>query len=239
MRGWPAVLAFAREAVLSLLHSHRQGLVIMLVLAVAGASAWLLAAQSMRRVVDAGLWFESVTFDDSEVEADRLGGGVTAAEMTRIEAVAIEELRTAFAGFRIAVSANPGATFRVRVVQTLRHPVFPRSIPPAGESRGIWPLGGQGAVNFRLLASYAIAHAPPGTPRAEMIDAIGRGVGRAAVHELAHQILGSKDIHHGRDVRSYEFWTADRTEQYYGPMHWDVAWPLLLERLGPTASSSR
>ncbi|MGH9346020.1 MAG: hypothetical protein ACRD26_02030 [Vicinamibacterales bacterium] len=153
----------------------------MLVLLVAGASVWLLAAQSKRHVVNAGFWFEGVTFDDSEVEADRLGGGVTAAEMARIEAVAFSELRAAFAGVRIAFSTSRAATYRVRVVQTLRHPTFPRSIPPAGESRGIWPLGGQGAVNFRLLASYAVAHAPSGTPRAEIIDAIGRGVGRARV----------------------------------------------------------
>jgi hypothetical protein len=98
-------------------------------------------------------------------------------------------------------------------VQTLRDPRFPCGIPPAGESRGIWPLGGTGAVNFRLLASYAIAHAPPGTTRAEKIEAIGRGIGRAAAHEFAHQILGSKDIYHDRDVRSYEYSNADRSEQ--------------------------
>lgn len=210
---------------------------ILLVLFVAAMSVWLLAAQSNRQVVDAGFWFDDVTFDDAEVEADRLGGGVAPAEMKRIESVAMSELRAAFAGLRISFSDNRHASYRVRVVQTLRHPTFPRSIPPAGESRGLWPFGGQGALNFRLLASYAIAHAPAGTPRAEMINAIGRGVGRAAAHEFAHEILGSRDIHHGRDVHSYEFWNADRVQQYYGPMHWDVAGPMLTSRLGRMASA--
>jgi hypothetical protein len=184
------------------------------------------------RMVTAGFWFEDVTFDATEVEADRLGGGVTADEMRAVQSIAMSELRAAFDGFRIAFTANLGARFRVRVVQTLLDPRFPRGVPPAGESRGIWPLGGQGAVNFRLLASHAIAYAPPGTPRGEMIAAIGRGVGRAAAHEFAHQFLGSQDIHHGRDIRSYEYRNADRAEQYYGPMRWDVARPMLERRIG-------
>jgi hypothetical protein len=196
------------------------------------ASTLVLAQRLSRdRVVEAALWFDEVTFDASEVEADRLGGGITGPEMARIKAVAMSELRAAFAGLRIAFTENPDATYAVRVVQTLRNPIFRRGIF-AGESRVIWPFGGQGAVNFRLLASQAIAYAPRGADRPAKIDAIGRGIGRAAAHEFAHQILGSKDIHHGRDRGSYEYWNADRAEQYYGPMHWDVAEPLLRRRLG-------
>lgn len=221
------------------LEVHRQALVISLILLVAGASVWLLTAQAKHHLFDAGFWFEEVTFDAVEVEADRLGGAVTPAEMRAIQSIAMSELRAAFEGFRITFSDDRSARFRVRVVQTLKNPMFPRGIGPAGASRGMWPIGGDGALNFRLLASNAIARAPRGATRATMIEGIGRGIGRAAAHEFAHQILGSKDIHHGRDVRSYEYWNADRAEQYYGPMHWDVAAPLLADRIGPTASSSR
>jgi hypothetical protein len=215
---------------------HRQGLVVSLMLFVAGASAWLLAAHARTQVVQAGFWFEHVTFDDAEVEADRLGGGVTQEEMTTIQSIGLSELRAAFAGMRIAFSDDRQAPFSVRVEQTLRHPILQKSAF-AGESRGVWPLGGKGALNFRLLASNAIAYAPPGADRATKIEAIGRGVGRAAAHEFAHQILGSKDIHHARDVQSYEYWTADRREQYYGPMRWDVAGPMLRKRLKPATSN--
>lgn len=212
--------------------AHRQALVASVVLVIAGVSVWLLAARARTQVVEAGFWFEDVTFDASEVEADRLGGPLTRADMARIRSVAASEMRAAFAHFRLAITENRDAAIAIRVVQTLGNPRMPRGFPAAGESRGIWPLGGRGAVNFRLLASQAIAHAPEGTARAAKIDAIGRGIGRAAVHELAHIIVGSRDIHHGRDRGSYEYWNADRREQYYGPMHWDVAEPMLKARLG-------
>jgi hypothetical protein len=212
-------------------HTHRQALVVALVMFVAGASVWLLAAHRRPQIVRAGFWFENVTFDASEVEADRLGGGVTRQEMARIESVALAELRAAFEHLRLAITDDRGATISIRVVQTLGRPMSSRGIPPAGESRGVWPLGGSGAVNFRLLASQAIAHAPPGADRATKIDGIGRGVGRAAAHELAHIIVGGRDIHRGGDRRSYEYWNADRREQYYGPMHWAAAGPMLRERL--------
>jgi hypothetical protein len=109
----------------------------------------------------------------------------------------------------------------------------PRYPAPSGESRRIAGLGGQGAVNFQLLSNSAIAYAPEGANRAEIIEAIGRGVGRAAVHEFAHQLLGTFPIHDSKDRQSYEYPTADRREQYYGDMHWDIAGPLLKEKFGP------
>jgi hypothetical protein len=93
-------------------------------------------------------------------------------------------------------------------------------------------LGGQGAVNFQLIAHSAIMFALPETDREAMIEGIGKGVGRAAVHEFAHQFLGSAPIHDSKDTRSYEYGSAARVEQYYGEMHWDIARPLLEKRIG-------
>jgi hypothetical protein len=39
-------------------------------------------------------------------------------------------------------------------------------------------------------------------------------------------------IHHSTDIASYEFASAARREQYFGEMHWDLAWPLLQKRIG-------
>ena len=50
-----------------------------------------------------------------------------------------------------------------------------------------------------------------------MIDGIGRGIGRAAVHELAHQALGLENlayIDNRTDENSYEYGNADRPAQY-------------------------
>jgi hypothetical protein len=93
-------------------------------------------------------------------------------------------------------------------------------------------VGGQGVVNFRMLARSAIAYAPADAERSAIIAAIGRGIGRAAVHEFAHQLLGAASIHDTTDVESYEYSSADRRGQYYGSMHWDIAWAMLGARVG-------
>ena len=78
-----------------------------------------------------------------------------------------------------------------------------------------------------------MVYAPPDAARAEVIAALGRGIGRSAVHEFAHQLLPSAPIHDTRGPGAYESGSVARTEQYFGDMHWDVAEPLLLKRLGP------
>lgn len=180
----------------------RQVFVIGCILLLAGALVLALAAGSRQHVIDAAFWFDPVTYDASEPTADRLGGDVTEDEMKTIASVASSEITSAFAGL------------------------------PSGESRSIARIGGQGAVNFRILANGAVAYAPADANRATIIAAIGRGIGRAAVHKFAHQLLGTAPIHDTNDVQSYEDPSADRREQYYGEMHWDIAWPMLQKRMG-------
>ena len=64
-------------------------------------------------------------------------------------------------------------------------------------------FGGDGAVNFSLLAAYAESYAPADANREAIVFAVGRGVGRAAVHEFGHQLLGSAQFD-GTDAQSYE-----------------------------------
>jgi hypothetical protein len=52
------------------------------------------------------------------------------------------------------------------------------------------------------------------------------------VHEYAHLFLGGFPIHDSKDVQSYEYASADRREQYYGDMHWDIAGPVLQQKFG-------
>jgi hypothetical protein len=198
----------------------------------AGAALLALAVGSRQSTITAAFWFEPVTYDESEPMADRLGGPITDAEMQTIEKVARQELARAYAGLRLAFSDRHDATYRVRVVQRLRNPMAPRGPASSGESRRIAGIGGQGAVNFQLLANNAIAYAPADADRAAMIAAIGRGVGRAAVHEYAHLFLGAFPIHDSNDVQSYEYASADRREQYYGDMHWDIAGSVLQQKFG-------
>jgi hypothetical protein len=203
-----------------------QGIVIACALLAGGASYWLLVERSEPRVADVGFWFEDVKF-----ESPRLGAPVTSAEIETIARVARSELANAFHGLRITLSDRRDATYRVRVVQRLRDQRLRRDIEIAGESRAVSGFGGQGAVSFDFLASGAVAYAPSNADRASMIEAIGRGIGRSAVHEFTHQLLPTAPIHDRADAQSYEYESAARSEQYYGELRWNLAWPLLQQRL--------
>jgi hypothetical protein len=209
----------------------RQAAVISVVLLVASVASWTLMSRARATIPHAGFWFDDVTYDRSEAMVARLGGPLGAEELAVVQQVAKQEVAQAFQGLRMVVSDGRESRYQVRVVQHLRNLRFPNYPGPSGESRAIPGLGGVGAVSFRTLANNAIAHAPAGATRMEMVAAIGRGVGRAAVHEFAHQML-SAPIDGWKDVQTYEFGNADRREQYYGPMRWGMAWPLLQARLG-------
>jgi hypothetical protein len=203
-----------------------QGIVIACVLLAGGASYWLLVERSEPRVADAGFWFEDVKF-----ASPRLGAPVTSAEIETIARVARSELAKAFQGLRITLSDRRDATYRVRVVQRLRDQRLRRDLEVAGESRAVSGFGGQGAVSFTFLASGAVAYAPDEASRASIMEAIGRGIGRTAVHEFTHQLLPTAPIHDSTDAQSYEHASAARSEQYYGELRWNLAWPLLERRL--------
>ena len=170
---------------------------------------WLLwlNARSAGRSLDAGFWFEPLRYDSSA-----LGGPVTAQDLVTIASLARAEVVHAFAGLPVVISDRRDATYRVRVVEGLTNPMFRSDVEIAGQSRAVSGFGGEGAVSFRLIAGHAIGYAPPGAGRAAIIAAIGRGIGRSAVHEFAHQFLPTAQIH-GRDRRSYEFDSAARREQ--------------------------
>lgn len=186
--------------------------------AIASCASW-------RPVARCSFWFDDGAFALSSIHAERLGGPIDDHERVAIESIARKELRAAFVGLRVMFSEDRDARYRVRVVNDL-------GSGAAGQSHVLPPLGGQGAVSFRVLAGLAIAHAPPGSDRAAVIEAIGRGVGRAAVHEFAHQILRGVNIHARSDDLNYEYESADRRAQYYGTLRWKTAWPALVETWG-------
>jgi hypothetical protein len=191
---------------------------------IAGAAAYVFATSRSRPAsVEAGFWFD----DGIAFESSRLGEPLTAAEIATIELAAREEVRKAFRGLSISISDRRDARYTLRVVQQVLDLRFRRPVGVAGQSRGISGFGGSGSVSFDFLANGAMAWAPADAHRADLVAAIGRGVGRTAVHEFTHQLLPRAPIHDSRDDRSYEFASAARRAQYYGPMHWDLAWSML------------
>lgn len=195
-------------------------------LATYGGAKWW----SQHHIVRAGFWFDQVTFDLPHLRAAGFGGPVTAEERQTIERIAWSELRAAFAGLRIEFSDHREAHYRVCVVQQFAEG---RGTGAAGATRVLRPIGGSGEVNFLMLGSQAVSHAPPGADRQAIVEAIGRGLGRGAAHEFAHQLVPHVPLHDSQDPMSYEFGYSSRPAQYYGEMRWDNAWAALVEKLGP------
>jgi hypothetical protein len=105
----------------------------------------------------------------------------------------------------------------------------PNGLPISGESFGLGPLRGAGWVNFLVAALGAVNYAPSDASRQTIIEGIGRGIGRAAVHEFGHAIVNAN---HSQDEDSYEYESSDRKGQFYGELHWASAGPILQQRFG-------
>lgn len=91
--------------------SNGPALVLACLMMAVGAAACAGAAFDCR-VIDAGFWFEPVTYQSAS-----LGGAVTSEDVAAIAAVARSELTDAFAGLSLRLSDRRDATYRVHVVQ--------------------------------------------------------------------------------------------------------------------------
>jgi hypothetical protein len=190
----------------------------------------LVVSRSETHVATAAFWFDDgVTFETPAL-TPALGGPLDAGEQRTIRRFAFEEVRAAYADYRLDVVDAPTAHYRVRVVQQL-----PRrwgAFSPAAESRVFGFLGGSGAIAFRTVATFAVDLRPAGATRAAIVAGIGRGLGRIAAHELAHQILPRAALDASDDVSSYDYGDANHSAQFYGPMRWDRARAALESTLG-------
>ena len=211
------------------------GTIAVLVVTVTSA---LIAWRAASATIDAGFWWADTPFVLSADDAVKVGGPLTGDELKLIEDTSRDEVRRAYADLRINITDRRRAFWRVAVVGapltvTRNRTTYPFSF--AGESRVFGPLGGSGSVAFAMLAHNAIEYAPPDASRRQIVDGIGRGIGRAAVHEFAHQALGLDNLGHldnRTDEDSYEYANADRASQYYGELRWTTAWPMLVQKFG-------
>jgi len=137
------------------------------------------------------------------------------------------ELQLAFSHTRLLFTASARPAFRVRVVPQPEHGSF----PAAGESRAFGGIRGTGTVNFNVVALGALAYADRRADREALIHAIGRGIGRTAVHEFAHQLLGPAGMDGNADPLTYEHGDL-RAEHFYARLHWGPAAARLQQRIG-------
>jgi len=211
------------------------GAIAVLVVTVTSA---VIAWRASSATIAAGFWWADTPLLLSPDDAHKVGGPLTADELRFVEAISRREVQRAYAGLRIRITNQRQAFWRVAVVGapltvTRNRTTYPFSF--AGQSRVFGPLGGSGSVAFAILAHNAIEYAPAGASREQIVDGIGKGIGRAAVHEFAHQALGLDNLSFldNRDnPDSYEYGNADRRTQYYGELRWTTAWPVLQQKFG-------
>ena len=193
----------------------------------AAASLCAALATCAPRPVELGFWLVMPL----SYQSPRIGGPITATEFAIIDKVARGEIEKAFKEFDVTVTANRHARFKVEVVPTLKDQRLVRPGTYAGESRAVAGFGGAGAVSFDYVANGAMVFAPDDASRADVIEALGRGLGRVAIHEFTHQLLPKQPIDGSHDINSYEGNTAAVIEGYYGDLHWSIARPWLDARL--------
>jgi hypothetical protein len=179
-----------------------------------------------REPIELGFWIDPVSYG-----SPRLGDPLSIAELASIDSIARAEIDAAFDRFGLAVSANHHARYHVRVVpklidQRFRH----REMSIAGQSRAAAGFGGSGAVSFQYVADGAMVFSPETATRGELTAAIGRGIGRVAIHEFLHQLLPKFDIHTSRDARTYEGNSPALREGYFDDLHWGIAAALMETR---------
>jgi hypothetical protein len=178
------------------------------------------------RHVALGFWIEAITY-----QSPRIGEPLTTAELATIDRVARSQIAAAFADYDVTVNADRNARYKVAVLPRLRDERLVRKGTYAGESRAIAGFGGSGAVNFEYVANGATVFASPSASRAEIVDAVGRGVGRVAIHEFLHQLLPKLPIHDSKDPRTYDGNSPALREGYFGDLQWGIARPWLDGRL--------
>jgi len=158
-----------------------------------------------------------------------LGAPLQPPEVAAIQRTARRELEEAYAGTRLVFVADGEAFWHLQVLPAIRGR---KALPDGGHSIGLGPLGGLGELNFDLLSVTAVRLAPPGATRQTILDGIARGIGRAAVHELAHQIVATAGMDNATDADSYEYGSFSRQSQYYGRLHWADAWAGVRAKVG-------
>ena len=191
----------------------------------------VIAFRTARTGVDVCFWYADFPFTFSEPVTAALGGPLSTTEIDAIKQISRDELTRAFSGLKVTFTESRKAPWTVGVQLALERRKGQR-LPNAGETFAMGPLGARSLVDFTEVLMAAIAHAPSGTTREELVTGIGRGVGRVAVHELAHGILGAGAMDNQTDDHSYEYFTHNRPSQYYGELHWARAWRVLVERVG-------
>ncbi len=156
-------------------------------------------------VIEAGFWFDDVTFELSPLDVEQLGGPLTAEEKAMIQDVAWQEMRAAYADLRLRLTDNRNAFYQ----RSRRSGSSGRDVQDVARRRrrdardgAAWRVQ-HGQLRHRrarrvcVCAGWRDARRHSSRPSAAALDA-------RRFMSLQHQLLGAQSMH-SRDDRSYEY----------------------------------
>ena len=168
---------------------------------------------------------------------------LTLQEQARVKAVALVTLQEAFRGFDVSVRDGRAADRLIVVDKGFVAGLRPVGQPaPVGETL---PLAWVSRVHFDELcgtlltvAGCAGAASRCTKTRPELVDALGRGIGATAAHELGHQ-TGLRFALDARCDTCYDGGTSNTYEHFFGSQHWSDTALTIMRRVLPPEPPAR
>jgi hypothetical protein len=188
-------------------------------------AAWSCGARTIR----VGVAFENTWRVGNDTLTDQ--------EQLIVRQRALQTLRQAFGGFGVAVTDGRDAD-RLVIVDT----GFVAGLGPAGQPAPVgetFPFARASSVHldetFRTLMAVTGCSAMIGCPartRAELVDALGVGIGSTAAHELGHQV-GLRFAVDSRCADCYDSHTSNTYQHFFGTKHWSDQAMTIMRRVLP------
>jgi hypothetical protein len=163
---------------------------------------------------------------------------LTAEEQAQVKAATLQAVRHAFRGFDVTVREGRSGDHRVVVDSGYSPELVSGGQPaPVGETL---PFALASRVHFEevIHALFSVVECSDlegcrKKSRSELVEALGRGIGGTAAHELGHQV-GFRFAADVPCAPCYDGRTAQTYEHFFGEQHWSDAALPIMRRVLPT-----
>ena len=148
-------------------------------------------------------------------------------EVVVLKENALATLREAYAGYNVSFTESADAERVIRVDR-------------GGFMAGMTPIGSRVSrvsLDGTYLSLLVVAGCPSLTTcaaktRAELVAALGRGIGATAAHELGHQ-PGLRFCRDSPCAQCYDSGKSSTREHFFGTKHWSPAAAAMMNRVLP------
>jgi RHS repeat-associated protein len=148
---------------------------------------------------------------------------LTKTEVDIVKDSAVNSMREAYAGFKVAISKEGGGTRKIVVSPQLDE--AGKTFFNSYVSTVYYP------TLLFMLKRYAKERGV--SERLEMLTALGRSIGRVAAHEMGHQGGLNFVLDNSKDQNSYDYKSSDRPQLFFGNLYWSDQASKAMQRVIP------